>query len=234
MSDKKVLITQSNYIPWKGYFDAINQVDVLVLYDDMQYTRRDWRNRNRIKTAQGVQWLTIPVDVKGKYYQKINEAIIQDKSWSKMHWETIRHAYRQAACFEWCRERFEYLYANCQEEYLSMVNYRFIKACCDLLDIKTEIKWSSEFELKGDKSEKLLNICLDLKATTYYSGPAAKDYLDEQLFADNGIAVNWLDYSGYPQYPQLHGAFEHGVSIIDLFFNTGKDSKKYMKSFGHA
>ncbi len=228
---KSVLITQSNYIPWKGYFDAINRADVLVLYDDMQYTRRDWRNRNKIKTANGLQWLTIPVEVKGKFHQKINETRIEDKAWAKAHWETIRHAYAKAPFFADMKDVFEPLYLNCSEEHLSQVNYRFLKACCELLGITTEFRWSSEFELRGDKSEKLLNLCHDLKADTYYSGPAAKDYMDETLFLTNGVRVEWLDYSGYPEYPQLHGDFEHGVSILDLFFNTGDSATKYMKSF---
>ncbi len=231
MKTRRVLITQSNYIPWKGYFDAINDADVFVLYDDMQYTRRDWRNRNKIKTAQGIQWLTIPVEVKGKFFQKISETKISDPSWTKSHWETIRHAYSKAPYFSAYKDFIENLYMDCDDEYLSEVNYRFLKAICEFLGITTQFKLSSEFQLRGDKSEKLLNLCLDLKASTYSSGPAAKDYLDESLFAQNNIQVNWLNYSGYPEYPQLFGNFEHSVSIIDLIFNTGDTAKKYMKSF---
>ncbi len=227
----KLLITQSNYIPWKGYFDAINYADIFVLYDEMQYTRRDWRNRNKIKTAKGAQWLTIPVEVKGKFSQKINDTKISDPSWNKNHWETIRHAYSKAPFFSQYKAFFEALYLDCNEEYLSEINYRFLHAICELLEIKTQFKWSSEFELRGDKSEKLLNLCNDLNATCYSSGPAAKDYLDESLFQKAGINVQWLDYSGYPEYPQLFGDFDHGVSIIDLIFNAGYNARKYMKSF---
>lgn len=226
----KTLITQSNYIPWKGYFDAINLVDVCVLYDDMQYTKRDWRNRNKIKTPQGLQWLSIPVEVKGKFFQPINETLISDPNWAIDHWKSIQNNYGKAPFFKAYKPFFEDLYLGCTETHLSLINYRFIKAICDLLEIKTPIRWSSEFELKGDKTEKLLNICVDLGASAYYSGPAAKDYMDLALFSQKNIKVKWLEYSGYPEYPQLFGNFEHGVSIIDLIFNTGSDARKYLKS----
>lgn len=224
------VITQSNYIPWKGYFDAIATADIFVLYDDMQYTRRDWRNRNKIKTAQGVQWLTIPVEVKNKFHQKINETRISDPKWGRDHWETIRHAYAKAPYFNQYRDLFESLYLNAEEKYLSEVNFKFLSACCEVLNIKPHFRWSSEFELKGEKSERLLNLCLDLNATEYYSGPAAKDYLDTSLFEGKGVKVNWFDYSDYPEYKQLHGEFDHAVSIIDLIFNTGPEATKYLKS----
>ncbi len=228
---KKILITQSNYIPWKGYFDAINSTDEFVIYDDMQYTKRDWRNRNKIKTAQGVQWLTIPVEVKGKYLQKINETRISNRKWNKEHWNAIKINYSAAAYFKQYKDFFENLYMDCNEECLSLINFRFIQAICDLLEIKTKLKWSNEFELRGDKSEKLLNICLDEEATDYYSGPAAKDYLSTELFKSGNINVHWFNYSNYKEYPQLYPPFEHAVSIIDLIFNTGPDIKNYLKSF---
>lgn len=228
---KKVAILQSNYIPWKGYFDIINTVDDFVLYDDMQYTKRDWRNRNKIKTPNGLLWLSIPVEVKGKYFQKISETKISDANWSKDHWNIIKHNYAKAPFFNEYKDWVEVLYMECREENLSKINYRFLTAFCELFGIKTTIKWSSEFELKGDKSEKLLNICLDAKAAVYYSGPAAKDYLDEALFNNNGVEVRWMDYSGYKEYPQLNPPFEHGVSIIDLLFNTGSNAKNYLKTF---
>lgn len=228
---KKVAILQSNYIPWKGYFDIINTVDDFVLYDDMQYTKRDWRNRNKIKTPNGLLWLSIPVEVKGKYFQKISETKISDPGWNKDHWNIIKHNYAKAPFFAEYKDWMEALYMGCEEEYLSKVNHRFLNAFCELLGIKTNIKWSSEFELRGDKSEKLLNICLDEKATVYYSGPAAKDYLDEGLFNQSGVEVRWMDYANYKEYPQLYPPFEHGVSIIDLLFNTGSQAKNYLKTF---
>jgi hypothetical protein len=227
---KRILITQSNYIPWKGYFDSINTVDEFVIYDDMQYTKRDWRNRNKIKTQQGLMWLSIPVEVKGKFFQKIKDTKVSDKGWNVEHWNIIKHNYSKAPFFKEYKAFFEDLYLGCNEDYLSQINYRFLHAICQLLNIETTFRWSDEFVLRGDKSEKLLNICLDAAATEYYSGPAAKDYLDVDLFASKGVIVNWFDYSGYPEYTQLHPPFEHGVSILDLIFNTGPNIKSYLKS----
>lgn len=231
---KKVVITQSNYIPWKGYFDSINMADSLVLYDDMQYTRRDWRNRNMIKTKDGVKWLTIPVDVKGKYFQKINETKVSDRSWAKSHWQTIVHSYSKAEYFNEYKDLFEELYLGCDEEYLSKVNFRFIEAINRLLGISTPVIWSSEFELLEEKTERLVDICKRLGASDYYSGPAAKAYMNEELFERENIKVHYFDYSGYPQYKQLHGEFTHAVSIIDLIFNEGGNASKFMKSFNES
>ena len=228
---KKIIITQSNYIPWKGYFDSINMADEFVLYDDMQYTRRDWRNRNQIKTKDGLKWLSIPVEVKGKYFQKINETKVSESDWGEKHWNTILHNYSKAKFFNEYKTIFEELYLNSKEEFLSKINYNFIKAICDILDIRTEMKWSSEFNLLEEKTERLVDICKNEGATDYYSGPAAKAYMNEELFEKENIKIHYFDYSGYPEYTQLHGDFTHAVSILDLIFNEGPDSKKFMKSF---
>lgn len=229
---KKIAILQSNYIPWKGYFDLINMVDEFVVYDDMQYTRRDWRNRNRIKTSHGLTWLTIPVEVKGKYFQKIDETKVSEKEWAKKHWQQIRQNYAKAKYFQEYKDVFEELYLKCDEEYLSQINYRFIIAINEILEIKTKIRYSSEFELADGQTEKLLTICKQCGADTYLSGPAAKDYFDEGLAKQENIKVEWMDYSGYAEYNQLFPPFEHGVSVLDLLFNEGVHAKEYMKSFG--
>lgn len=227
---KKIAILQSNYIPWKGYFDMINMVDEFILYDDMQYTKRDWRNRNKIKTQKGLEWLTIPVEVKGKYFQKINETKVSEKSWAKKHWQTIVHNYSKAKYFKEYKDIFEELYLSCDEEYLSQINYKFIVAINNILEIKTKLRWSSEFELVDGQTEKLLGICKDCKADIYLSGPAAKDYFDMELAKKENIKVEWMDYSGYREYNQLFGEFEHGVSVLDLIFNEGSGAKEFISS----
>lgn len=225
----KALITQSNYIPWKGYFDSIQQTDVFVVYDDMQYTKRDWRNRNMIKTPQGLKWLSIPVEVKGKYFQKINETKVADKSWPGSHWDTIRQNYRNAPAFREMSEWLEPLFMNCTADYLTDINLYFIRAINEFLGIETNVKLSSEFELNEERTQRLVDICAELGASDYYSGPAAKAYMDESKFAEKNIRVHYWDYSGYPEYPQLNPPFEHGVSILDLILNTGTEAKLYMK-----
>lgn len=229
------LITQSNYIPWKGYFDAVNLADVVVLYDEMQYTRRDWRNRNKIKTAQGVKWLTIPVQVKGKYHQKINQTEVSDPDWAQRHWTTIRHEYARAAHFDDVAPALAELYRRCgSESRLSSINRCFLEGICPMLGIEADFRWSADYELRGDRSEKLLNLCLDLGADRYLSGPAAQGYLDVDAFTRAGIEVVWLDYSGYPEYGQLHPPFEHGVSIVDLLLNEGPKAPRFLKSIDTA
>ena len=227
---KTVAILQSNYIPWKGYFDLINSCDIFVLYDDMQYTKNDWRNRNKIQTNQGLKWLTIPVRQE-KLSQRINETKISDPRWSRKHWATITHNYTKAKCFNDYKDLFEDLYLNMHEELLNEVNYRFIVAINKIIGIDTVIIKSSEFKLVQGKSERLLDICNTLGADVYLSGPAAMDYLDVQLFQQEGIGVEWMHYDNYPVYQQLHKPFEHGVSILDLIFNEGLESRKYLKSF---
>jgi hypothetical protein len=228
---RKIAILQSNYIPWKGYFDLINLVDEFILYDDMQYTRRDWRNRNIIKTSGGPLWLTIPVEVKGKYFQKINDTTISDTTWAKRHWTSIVHNYSKAKYFPMHRGLFENLYLNLEERFLSRVNYLFLTAICEILGITTKISWSMDYNLANGKTERLVDLCKQAGATEYVSGPAAGHYIEEELFGREGIALQYIDYSSYPEYTQLYPPFEHQVSIIDLIFNEGPEATKYMKSF---
>jgi hypothetical protein len=231
MIDKKVAIVQSNYIPWKGYFDLINLVDELILFDDMQYTKRDWRNRNRIKTANGARWLTIPVEVKGKYFQKIKDTVVSDAAWNRKHWDFIVHSYSHAKYFGEYREQFEELYFGCSEKYLSRINHRFLIAICNLLSIETKITWSMDYRLAEGKTGRLVDLCKQAWAGEYISGPSAKGYIDEDMFEKEGIRLSYMDYSGYPKYNQLYPPFDHNVSIIDLIFNEGPDAQKYVKSF---
>jgi hypothetical protein len=228
---KKAAIVQSCYIPWKGYFDIINRVDEFILYDDVQYTRRDWRNRNKIKTANGPVWLTIPVEVKGKYFQSIRETVVSEPSWNRQHWKSILHSYARSKHFRTYQSLLEDLYLSCEETFISKINYRFISAICQILGITTNISWSMEYELTGDKTERLVCLCKQAGATEYISGPSAKDYMDEELFRREGIELRYMDYSGYPEYTQLYPPFDHNVSIIDLILNEGPDARKFMKSF---
>ncbi|MEO8761763.1 MAG: WbqC family protein [Bacteroidia bacterium] len=231
MMKKKVLITQSNYIPWKGYFDNINAVDEFVVYDDMQYTKRDWRNRNQIKTPQGLLWLTVPVEVKGKFFQKINETQVFDKQWGEKHWKTIVANYSKTQYFKQYKDVFESIYKDETLNTITSINISFIKAINSILNIKTKVIDSREFDLVEGKTERLIDICKKCRATSYFTGPAAKDYMDEQLFLNENIDIYYFDYSGYPEYPQLFGEFSHYVSVLDLIFNVGDNAKNYMKTF---
>ncbi|MFA7398944.1 MAG: WbqC family protein [Sideroxydans sp.] len=226
---KKVAILQSNYIPWKGYFDLIAAVDEFILYDDMQYTRRDWRNRNQIKTPQGVQWITVPVKVKGKYHQTIRETEIDGVEWQSEHWKTIVQNYRRAPHFAEVVELFEPLYLQETYTHISTLNRTFIETVCRYLGIHTKISNSWDYTLLDGKTERLADLCVQAGGTEYISGPSAKDYVDEMVFSERNIKLSWFDYTGYTEYPQLWGEFKHGVTILDLIFNCGKDAPRYMR-----
>jgi hypothetical protein len=226
---KKIAIVQSNYIPWKGYFDMIAAVDEFILYDDMQYTRRDWRNRNQIKTPQGPQWVTVPVKVKGKYHQTIRETEIDDTDWAVVHWKSIAQSYRKSPHFEEVAAIFEPFYRQRQYTHLSVLNRELIEAVCAYLGISTKICNSCDYQLIEGKTERLADICAQAGGAEYISGPAAKGYIEESVFTGRGIKLAWFEYAGYPEYPQLWGDFTHGVTILDLLFNCGKDAHRYMK-----
>lgn len=228
---KTVFITQSNYIPWKGYFDAINSVDEFIIFDEMQFTRRDWRNRNKIVTPVGLQWLTVPVEVKGKYYQTINETRVSDPRWGIKHWNAIRANYARAPHFERLSGLLESLYLESDEVLLSRINQNFIAAINKYLGIDTVISRCEEYGVVEGKNERLIDLCIKAGASEYLTGRAAQHYLDVELFAEAKIKVKWIDYSDYPVYHQLGGNFDHKVSILDLLLNTGAQASFYMKSF---
>jgi hypothetical protein len=224
---KTIAILQSSYIPWKGYFDIVRNVDEFVLYDDAQYTVRDWRNRNRIKTPTGTRWLTIPVQ-KISQDSPIREVRCAGSAWRQHHWGAIRSAYSRAPCFLDQKARWEELYLADDELSLSAINRTLLEAALAQLGIDTPLRWSWELELAPGRTERLVEICRQLDATDYLTGPAARSYMQLDQFARAGIRVHWMSYDGYPEYPQLHGAFEHQVSILDLLFHTGTRASDYL------
>ena len=226
---KKVAILQSNYIPWKGYFDLIAAVDEFILYDEMQYTRRDWRNRNKIKTPQGVTWLTVPVKVKGHYFQRIRDTEIDGTLWAEKHWKSLCQHYGKAPCFAEIRDLLAPFYLEKTYTYLSDLNRTLLQTICDYLGIQTRITDSKDYTLIPGKTERLADLCEQAHADCYISGPAAKEYIDPTIFAQKGIELTWFSYDGYREYPQLWGPFEHAVSIVDLLFACGKQSPEYMR-----
>lgn len=227
---KKIAILQSNYIPWKGYFDLINMVDEFIIYDTAQYTKNDWRNRNRIKSSNGLVWLTIPAK-KINLEQSISDTHVADLNWSKKHWKTIAQNYSKAPYFKQYKDIFEEFYQSNEDLNLSSINRELIRIINGILGIKTVIRCSSEFELIDGQTERLMSICKQAGADSYLSGPAAKDYFDMSVADKWKIQVEWMDYSGYEVYCQLYPPFEHGVTILDLIFNEGPNSTNYMRSF---
>jgi hypothetical protein len=230
---KRLAAVQSSYIPWKGYFDLMNRVDEFVLYDDVQYTVRNWRNRNRIKTPHGSLWLTIPVR-RGSRRRNICDTQIVNQKWRGLHWRSIDQFYRKARFYGEHRDWLEELYRGTEESYLSAINYTFLAAIKDLLGIATTISRSTDYSLIGERNARLLSLCKQAGVTEYLSGPTARPYLDVSLFEAEGISVSWMSYDGYSEYRQLFcPPFIHEVSIVDLILNEGSEgARRHMLSFG--
>lgn len=231
MKGKRIAVVQSNYLPWKGYFDLIAAVDEFVLFDAFQYTRRSWRNRNRIKTPQGVQWLTVPV-LASPQRTSICDVKIASRNWSEQHLKTLRMAYGRAPYFGEIATMIEEV-ASEQFEHLSDLNRAFVQRICAYLGISTLIRSHRDYETVDHRQLRLRDICLEAGASIYVSGPTAKSYLDETVMKAAGVEVEWFDYAGYAEYRQLWGPFVHEVSIVDLLFNHGPASAAYLK-FGSA
>lgn len=229
---KKVAILQSNYVPWKGYFDIIAAVDEFIVYDCVQYTKNDWRNRNQIKTPQGKAWLTVPVRQRS-LDQTIEQTEVADPGCFRKHWNTFRQNYAKAPCIDYCVQALEPLFLDlASSRQLSEVNVRMIRAVCDLLGIATPIHDANEFDLSGDRNERLISICRQAGAAVYLSGPAAKFYLDDAGFSRAGIDVEWMRYDGYREYAQPHPPFDHHVSVLDLLACVGAKAPLYMLHAG--
>lgn len=224
----KVGIIQSNFIPWRGYFDFIDDVDLFIYHDDIQYTKGDWRNRNKIKTESGTMWLTVPVNYKSTS-QRIHETTIDySTKWINKFGTTIKQNYKMAHYF------YDYY-----DEIMSIINMRYTTISelninlnswiLEKLHIKTKTKMSSELTPVGTKTDRLIDILEKVKATSYLSGPMAKNYLDITRFSDHKIKLYFKSYS-YDDYNQLHGSFEPNVTVLDLLFNCGDTSNKFLKS----
>jgi len=224
----RIAVLQPSYLPWLGFFEQMMSVDTFVFYDDVQYTKNDWRNRNRIKTKDGFLWLTIPV--KGSTSLQIREVRIDNnQNWQEKHQKTLVQLYSKAPYFEEVLVLFEPLW-NKKYEFLLDAVVDSITIITEYLNIETKIIFSSEIKVSGNKNEKLINICKTLGASEYYSGLAAQNYLDNELFNRNGINIAFQHYQ-HPLYPQMHGNFVSHLSIIDLLFNCGKKSRQMIKDY---
>ena len=223
----RAAVLQSNYLPWKGYFDIIHDVDLFVFYDDNQYTSRDWRNRNRIKSAAGAQWLSVPVGADRN--RLIHDVEIPDPAWQQKHFQSLRQTYAKAPHFGRYRSWLEHVYLEQQWSNLSALNQGTVQHIArEFLGIRTQFADSRSYAALGQKLDKMVDLVRKTGASTYLSGPSAKDYIVPERFAEAGIALEWKDYSGYPEYPQPHPPFEHGLTVLDLLFNTGADAAWYI------
>lgn len=217
-------ILQPGYLPWLGFFEQMYKSDIFVIYDDVQYDKEGWRNRNRIKTANGIQWLTVPVLLKSAESSAIVDVKIDNKvNWRKKHFAAIQQNYSKTPYFKKYIDIFEDAYTR-DWEYLVDIDMHFIYRLAECLEMENKrIVRSSTFTVTGDRIERLINICKFFCADTFYEGAAGKNYIDEQVFLNQGVKVQFQIYQ-HPTYQQLYGDFIPNLSIIDLLFNHGPES----------
>ncbi len=214
---KTVVVLQSNYLPWKGYFDLIHDADEFVFYDEVQYTKNDWRNRNQVYTKNGIQWLTIPI-AKEAVKQKISEVEITDQRWQDIHYKTLVSAYGRAPFYCQLKPLIESVYLHHTWRRLVDVNRFWTQQISTRLGINTRFLDAQNYPLSGDRVSRLVHLLCQVGATRYLSGPSARDYLTakEHVFAEHGIELAYKNYEGYRPYRQNREPFVHGVSILDL------------------
>ena len=219
----RACIVQSFYAPWKGFFDMLGRCDVYVIYDTSNYSKGHWHNRNKIKRPAGPPWMTIPVKTSDRLGQPIDEVEVTG-SWAAKHWAMLRESYRDTPFFADESCAIEKLYEDMSgETRLSRINERFLRFLVARLGIKTQIVRDRDFVFGGERNARLVQILQSLGATHYLSGPAAKSYLNESLFKEANIELEWMSYGPYATYPQPHGEFSHVVSVIDTIFCCGPD-----------
>lgn len=224
---KKVAVLQSNYIPWKGYFDIIHDVDEFIFYDDVQYTKNDWRNRNKVKTSSGTQWITIPISASCE--SLICDVELPKSNWATKHFKTFSALYSKAPYYKEFKPFLEYVYLESHWSSLSELNQYIIQyISSELLGLDTKFIDSRKFNSEGKKLDRLLNLLKKVKTEVYISGPAAKDYIDDSKFKDEGITLVYKNYNNYPEYSQFHPPFDHYVTILDLLFHVGLDAPYYI------
>jgi len=223
----RVTILQPSYLPWLGFFEQMSRSDKFVLLDDVQYTRRDWRNRNRIRVRENWIWLTVPVQQKSRFSQSLLETRIDNSAWRRKHLETLRQHYCKAPFFE------KY-FPRCQQVYEKDWTFLFdlcletINLIKEEMGIETPLLRSSEMKPGGEKTERLVSICRELGATHYLSGESGSNYIAEEDFSSQGIALEYQNYE-HPVYPQRYTGFVPHLSAIDLLFNCGEQSLGILK-----
>jgi hypothetical protein len=221
---KTIAIMQPTYLPWIGYFDMIDQSDHFVFLDSVQFNKRSWQQRNRVKSPEGVSWLTVPVLTKGRRHQHINEVeITNNKSFQETHIKTITHLYSKAPFFAQYIEDFSSILHK-SHQFLADLNIELIGWLCTKLGIEIEMSRSSLLGVDGKRTELLVNICKALSADHYISAEGSREYIEESnLFSQSDIRLTYHSYD-HPKYQQRFGEFVPYLSIVDLLFNEGPAS----------
>ena len=225
-----VAIHQPQFLPWLGYFDKLDRSDVFCLLDTVQYKKNEFQNRNRIKTADGWQWLTVPVTY--RFPQRIYEVgVNQTVDWQRKHLQALKTNYRKAPFFDTYIGKFEKFYQQ-PFELLAEVNVECIKLLMDLLGLKSKVVLSSSLQVETeDPTLRLVEICQTLDGDTYLSGRDGAKYMDLDTFHGHRIEIIFQDFN-HPDYPQCYGPFEPNLSVVDLLFNCGPESLNIIRKAG--
>ncbi|MBF0127493.1 MAG: WbqC family protein [Magnetococcales bacterium] len=225
-------VLQPGYLPWLGFFDLLHRCDLFVIYDDVQFDKHGWRNRNRIRSATGPLWLTVPVRHKGLGKPLILDIEIDPNTqWVKKHLGTLEQFYAKAPYVDHYLPEFKEALSRPWRMLVDM-DLTMIQLMCYWLGLQRTVYRSSELHIGGERSERLLRLCQHFSADRYLSGNAAKAYLNEALFAQHNVVVEWQNYQ-HPIYPQLHGNFIPYLSAMDLLFNVGPQSLSILTSSPH-
>lgn len=227
----KVAISQPAYLPWLGYFDRIAQSELYIVLDHVQFEKRSFTSRNKILTARGPIWLSVPVKTKGQYgVATIDQLEIDNtQDWRTAHWKSIQHAYGKAPFYKDYAPRIEAIYQK-DWDLLAPLCDAITGELLDIFEIRTKMLKSSEMTARGYKDELILNLCKEVNTTIYISGPFGREYLREDLFRENGIKIVYHDYK-HPEYSQMptsstgEDKFEPYMCALDLLFNKGPESK---------
>ena len=221
-----VAIHQPQYMPWLGYFDKMDRADVFVLLDNVQYKKNEWQNRNRIKTAQGVQWLTIPVTY--AFPSAILEVQVnQQVTWRRKQWQALTTNYAKAPCWKGLRDCLEEFFTR-DWQMLHQVNRASIDILRERLGIETPMWAASEMQLSDEPTERLIDICRTVGAEVYLAGVDGRKYMEVERFDAAGIEVLFQEYE-HPEYGQLHGPFQSHLSALDLVLNSGIESLEILR-----
>lgn len=231
---RTLAVLQPGYMPWLGFFDQLQRSDVFIFYDDVQFDKNGWRNRNRVKSLAGEpHWLTVPVHVRSLGQRLLETEVDNRQPWARKHIGTIRQFYARAPHLNRYLQGLEELLLGNTWERLCDLDIAAIKLMCEWLGLKRDMMRSSELGIGGERSERLLNLCLHVGADCYLSGNAAQEYLDAELFASHGVTIEWQDYQ-HPVYPQQHGTFVPYLSALDLLLNCGDNSASVIAQGSHG
>jgi hypothetical protein len=225
----KAGVIQSCFVPWRGFFDFIGSVDLFVFHDDIQYTKGDWRNRNKLKTSEGTSWITVPVHYRSVEQLICDTHVDESTDWRSRHTRLWRSHYMNAPFLDDLLALLGDLDRNSQNLTISTLNIGLIRRIMEYLNISTPLTMSTDYQLKGYRTERLIDLLRKTGAKKYLSGPAADVYLDKEAFRKAGIGLEYKSYD-YEPYPQLWGKFIGEVTVLDLIANCGPQAKKYVQS----